>query len=521
MCGDGQVDMGEECDDGENNGDDKACTSECQSNVCGDGYVLAGVEECDDGNISNTDECVDGCKLATCGDGFIQEDKEECDDGNDVDTDTCPTSCKPASCGDGFVQQGKEECDDGNQSNTDACTNACKAAACGDGYVQGDEACDDGNTDDLDACSGDCATSRRFVFVTADVYDGNLGGLAGADALCSGLVDDARADMVPAFLAGRTFKAWLSDDTQSPDTRFSAKGEGFGGTYVMIDSTKDPVELVPVAVGWAGLVSGMLDHPLDHDQHGKLIQSNEDKAVWSNTQPDGTAGKWAMANQVDDGHCKNWGNNAVGFGNAGQADLQTGNWTANGLPSATSRRASTASKTREHRAWAPRHTLHPAAQTAASPRPRARRVFLQCHAAPPSPQAAALLASLSLPARPRLPELRLLRRRRRPRRRERVFNLIVVLLLNLDLDRRDVALSRALQADPARQAGSVPSQASPTRPSQSASEQARPPGRRDHQDDAHQRNLRGIGNGAPARPTTTASNAGCDDTARLSCVEAP
>ena len=328
MCGDGQVDMGEECDDGENNGDDKACTSECTNNVCGDGYVLAGVEECDDGNISNTDECVDGCKLATCGDGFIQEDKEECDDGNDLDTDTCPSSCKPASCGDGFVQQGKEECDDGNQSNTDACTNACKAAACGDGYVQGDEACDDGNTDDLDACSGDCATSRRFVFVTADVYDGNLGGLAGADALCSGLVDDARADMVPAFLAGRTFKAWLSDDTQSPDTRFSAKGEGFGGTYVMIDSTKDPVELVPVAVGWAGLVSGMLDHPLDHDQHGAAVVS--DKAVWSNTQPDGTAGKWAMANQVDDGHCMKWGNNAVGFGNAGQADLQTGNWTANG-----------------------------------------------------------------------------------------------------------------------------------------------------------------------------------------------
>ncbi|MCB9570186.1 MAG: DUF4215 domain-containing protein [Myxococcales bacterium] len=331
MCGDGQVDMGEECDDGENNGDDKACTSECTNNVCGDGYVLSGVEECDDGNISNTDECVDGCKLATCGDGFIQEDKEECDDGNDVDTDTCPTSCKPASCGDGFVQQGKEECDDGNQSNTDACTNACKAAACGDGYVQGDEACDDGNTDDLDACSGDCATSRRFVFVTADVYDGNLGGLAGADALCNGLVDDARADMVPAFLAGRTFKAWLSDDTQSPDTRFSAKGEGFGGTYVMIDSTKDPVELVPVAVGWAGLVSGMLDHPLDHDQQGKLIQANEVKEVWSNTQPDGTGGKWAMAqNQLDDAHCQNW-SSTVGIGNTGLTDLATGNWTAKGL----------------------------------------------------------------------------------------------------------------------------------------------------------------------------------------------
>ncbi|MCB9567320.1 MAG: DUF4215 domain-containing protein [Myxococcales bacterium] len=159
--GDGQVDMGEEAtDDGENNGDDKACTSECTNNVCGDGYVLSGVEECDDGNISNTDECVDGCKLATCGDGFIQEDKEECDDGNDARHRHLPLLLQARLLRRRLRPAGQEECDDGNQSNTDACTNACKAAACGDGYVQGDEACDDGNTDDLDACSGDCATSR-------------------------------------------------------------------------------------------------------------------------------------------------------------------------------------------------------------------------------------------------------------------------------------------------------------------------------------------------------------------------
>ncbi|MCB9700799.1 MAG: DUF4215 domain-containing protein [Myxococcales bacterium] len=329
-CGDGQVDIDEECDDGEDNGDDRKCTSECTNNVCGDGYLLSGVEECDDGNNSNTDECVDGCKLAACGDGHLLAGVEGCDDGDTDDDDACPTTCVPAFCGDGFVRLGKEECDDGNQSNADACTNACKLAACGDGHVQPDEACDDGNSDDLDACSNDCATERRFVFVTADVYEGDLGGLYGADALCESLADDALADDVPELLAGRAFKAWLSDDTQSPSTRFFAKLEDYGGTYVMIDTTKKQIELIPVAVGWSGLVSGMLDHPLDHDQHGAIVNTNN--TVWSNTKPDGTGGKWAWANQMDDSHCLKW-SSVIGGGNTGAISPQSGNWTANSFTS--------------------------------------------------------------------------------------------------------------------------------------------------------------------------------------------
>ncbi|MCA9634959.1 MAG: DUF4215 domain-containing protein [Myxococcales bacterium] len=125
MCGDGQVDMGEECDDGENNGDDKACTSECTNNVCGDGYVLAGVEECDDGNDDNADECVEGCKTASCGDSFLHEGNEQCDDGNIVDSDECTATCTIATCGDGVLQEGVDECDDGNKVNADECSLLC------------------------------------------------------------------------------------------------------------------------------------------------------------------------------------------------------------------------------------------------------------------------------------------------------------------------------------------------------------------------------------------------------------
>ena len=55
VCGDGNLDEGEACDDGEGNADNAACTSDCNINVCGDGLVYEGVEECDLG-----EENVDG-----------------------------------------------------------------------------------------------------------------------------------------------------------------------------------------------------------------------------------------------------------------------------------------------------------------------------------------------------------------------------------------------------------------------------------------------------------------------------
>jgi cysteine-rich repeat protein len=244
---------------------------------CGNG-VLEGDEECDDGNDDDSDECTSLCKPATCGDGFVQAGVEECDDGNDDDSDECPTSCKPAFCGDGFVQAGVEECDDANDDDTDACVGACKLATCGDGFVQaGVEDCDDGDDDDADECSNACE-APRVMFVTSTDYKGNLGGLSGADALCQ-----AAADAVPA-LEGKTFKAWLSDDTGSPSTRFDT---AFGGRYVLVDDTT-------VATGWADLTDGMLEHAVDMTETGMMVSSGP----WTNTKADGTA--------LGADHCENW-----------------------------------------------------------------------------------------------------------------------------------------------------------------------------------------------------------------------
>ena len=66
--------------------------------VCGNGQVESG-EECDDGNPGPADRCLPSCRLASCGDGQIRTHVEECDDGNQVDNDGCSRSCLTCPAG--------------------------------------------------------------------------------------------------------------------------------------------------------------------------------------------------------------------------------------------------------------------------------------------------------------------------------------------------------------------------------------------------------------------------------------
>lgn len=87
-CGNGVIDAGEACDDGDLS-DDDACTAACQDAVCGDGLVWTGMEECDGGPACDAD-----CTWSTCGDGKL-DPGEQCDDGNEVTLDGCESTCKP------------------------------------------------------------------------------------------------------------------------------------------------------------------------------------------------------------------------------------------------------------------------------------------------------------------------------------------------------------------------------------------------------------------------------------------
>lgn len=212
-CGDGVIQAGEVCDDGNQisgDGCDETCSNieqgydcveegeACVAAACGDG-IVAGAEQCDDGNGQSGDGCSNRCELepgykcptpgqacatTTCGDGAV-EGSEECDDGNASSGDgcsavceveigfKCPTpgeACTETTCGDGSVE-GAEQCDDGNSSGGDGCDEDCQLEAgyacstpgeacteteCGDGVVEGLEECDDGNRQAGDGCDPLC-----------------------------------------------------------------------------------------------------------------------------------------------------------------------------------------------------------------------------------------------------------------------------------------------------------------------------------------------------------------------------
>jgi cysteine-rich repeat protein len=111
VCGDGVLDIGEQCDDGNMDSNDDCTYPQCSDAVCGDGIVWnsgSGSEQCDDGN-TQTEVCSYGeiscnvcgstCSFVSgatsyCGDSIIDGlNGEQCDDGNNINGDGCDSSC--------------------------------------------------------------------------------------------------------------------------------------------------------------------------------------------------------------------------------------------------------------------------------------------------------------------------------------------------------------------------------------------------------------------------------------------
>jgi cysteine-rich repeat protein len=171
-CGDGVLDIGEACDDG-NEIDDDDCTNNCTVPTCGDGVVQTG-EQCDEGAANADDRaCTTRCMSAVCGDGFTYAGTEECDvAGANADDDACTSACLQNVCGDGKLWAGVEACDDGNDDSGDGCRADCrKVESCGDAMVDEGEACDDGNLNAADGCDACVATE----WLAGAVVGGNIG----------------------------------------------------------------------------------------------------------------------------------------------------------------------------------------------------------------------------------------------------------------------------------------------------------------------------------------------------------
>ena len=170
-CGNGRVDNGEVCDDGNNVSGD-GCSADCQSNeMCGNAIVdSAKGEQCDLGPANKDGTaCEHDCSLPKCGNGIVDPTlNEECDAGA-LNADTpdapCRTYCQKPRCGDGIVDPSLGEiCDDGNTKPDDGCSADCKSIeVCGDGVVGNGEQCDLGsaNSNAPDAaCRTDCSLRR-------------------------------------------------------------------------------------------------------------------------------------------------------------------------------------------------------------------------------------------------------------------------------------------------------------------------------------------------------------------------
>ena len=195
VCGNGILEQGEQCDDGNTNNNDN-CTSTCRLPGCGDGLINRNTEECDDGNFSNNDLCLNNCVINRCGDSILNPVLEECDDGDLDNTDNCLTICRWARCGDGYLFP-TEECDDGDQEDYDECVvgNDCHWAYCGDGFhyrgfdpnFQSEE-CDDGNPSNNDFCLVGCVLNvcgDGWLYDGVEICeDGNLIYGDGCDHFC-------------------------------------------------------------------------------------------------------------------------------------------------------------------------------------------------------------------------------------------------------------------------------------------------------------------------------------------------
>ena len=138
--------------------------------------------------------------------------------------------------------------------------------------------------------------TQRIIFKTSTYHNGNLGGVAGADAICQ-----ARA--TAAGLPG-TYKAWIADSLgNSPSTAWVRSSV----PYVNTVGTQ-------IAADWADLADGYIENTYT-DEFGVYHKS----VYWTATGYDGSATGY--------NNCNNWiSSNASFYGQTG-VENEGGYWT--------------------------------------------------------------------------------------------------------------------------------------------------------------------------------------------------
>lgn len=165
-CGDGFLQRGEECDDGNsfnNDGCSATCDDEQAGTICGN-YILEGDEQCDDGNNTAGDGCGEYCSIedqVICMSNNCQDSIETISSVFNISGLSANQFCEEfRMCGNGRRDSG-EACDYNDTSDPRRlqCTALCRYEVrgwCGNGTREAGEQCEDGNLRNGDGCSSTC-----------------------------------------------------------------------------------------------------------------------------------------------------------------------------------------------------------------------------------------------------------------------------------------------------------------------------------------------------------------------------
>ncbi|MBA3545630.1 MAG: DUF1554 domain-containing protein [Nannocystis sp.] len=136
-------------------------------------------------------------------------------------------------------------------------------------------------------CAPTCRFAGRIVFISSQVYTGELGGISGADLKCQALAKGFDLERA------HTYRAWLSDGVSEPAATFE-HGAMFAATpYVLRNGVK-------VAASFEDLAqNGPAVGITITDTYEVLVNKN----VWTHTTHEGEA-------VPDMHHCDQWTSNS-------------------------------------------------------------------------------------------------------------------------------------------------------------------------------------------------------------------
>jgi hypothetical protein len=144
----------------------------------------------------------------------------------------------------------------------------------------------------------------KRVFLTSGTYQGNLGGLVGADAKCQ-----VSAEKVSL---GGIWKAWLSDDKIAVNTRLSQANV----YYQRLDG-------IGVALGWNDLIDGSLLNPINVTENKTVVNTGW---AWTGS----TAYGQIMPPTTLGTNCANWTSTTSGTGSTGAFSRIDQGWSEEG-----------------------------------------------------------------------------------------------------------------------------------------------------------------------------------------------